>query len=184
MGAIFMPTNNNEIQKHQPQIKVSIDRLTVVGDFPTDLFMDHYYKWQREHDFVRESGQGLQVVDTTQYVNTGEDVPQEQVAYMEIPKFQKDKLRLDFNPNHGLQTPGGQWLLELKISITVGGILLSIFLTNHVQSYIGFGNLALAKVFLWDANEKCKRFTMGRLKVVSKFVSITNWLNKRLKARN
>lgn len=113
MGAIFMPTNNNEIQKHQPQIKVSIDRLTVVGDFPTDLFMDHYYKWQRKHDFVRESGQGLQVVDTTQYVNTGEDVPQEQVAYMEIPRFQKDKLRLDFNPNHGLQTPGGQWLLDL-----------------------------------------------------------------------
>lgn len=109
--------SENTISPHKPEIRVSIDRLTVVGDYPTAYFMDHYYKWQQEHDFVRASGEGLQVVDTTKYVNSGADVPLEQVAYIEVPKFQPDKLRLDFNPNHGLQTPGGAWLLDLIASI-------------------------------------------------------------------
>lgn len=112
-----MPTKNNKLIKPNCEIHVSIDRLTIVGDYLTEYFTDHYYKWQREHDFVRECGEGLQVVDTTQYVNNGEDLPQEQVAFIEVPKFQKNKLRLDFNPNHGLETPGGQWILDLIASM-------------------------------------------------------------------
>lgn len=99
------------------RVRASIDRLTIVGDYPTELFERHYYDWQRDNPFVRESGHGLKVVDTTKYVNSGADVPEEQVAYIEVPKFQADKIRLDFNPNHGLDTPGGGWLLELIASI-------------------------------------------------------------------
>ena len=109
--------NRSDIKESQSEIHVSIDRLTVIGDYPTEYFADHYYKWQRKYDFVRACGEGLQIVDTTQYVNSGEDLPEEQVAFIEVPKFQPNKLRLDFNPNHGLETPGGQWLLDLIASI-------------------------------------------------------------------
>lgn len=109
--------NRSDIKESQSEIHVSIDRLTVIGDYPTEYFADHYYKWQRKYDFVRECGEGLQIVDTTQYVNSGEDLPEEQVAFIEVPKFQPNKLRLDFNPNHGLETSGGQWLLDLIASI-------------------------------------------------------------------
>lgn len=105
--------SKKELQLKNTEIKISIDRLTIIGDYPTELFERHYFEWQRRYPFIRECGQGLQVVDTTDYVNTGVKLPMEQVAYLEVPKFQDNKLRLDFNPNHGLQTPGGQWLLDL-----------------------------------------------------------------------
>lgn len=113
-----MPVKNDLIKHERPwRIRVSIDRLTIIGDYPTELFERHYYDWQRDNSFIRESGHGLKVVDTTKYVNAEADVPEEQVAYIEVPKFQADKIRLDFNPNHGLETPGGSWLLELIASI-------------------------------------------------------------------
>lgn len=109
--------NRSDIKESQSEIHVSIDRLTVIGSYPTELFEKNYFEWQRKYNFVRECGEGLQIVDTTQYVNSGEDLPEEQVAFIEVPKFQPNKLRLDFNPNHGLETPGGKWILDLIASM-------------------------------------------------------------------
>ncbi|MBS0954958.1 replication initiation factor domain-containing protein [Lactiplantibacillus plantarum] len=105
--------SKKELQFRTTEIKISIDRLTIIGDYPTERFEQHYFEWQRLYPFIRECGQGLQVVDTTNHVNTGVGSPMQQVAYLEVPRFQDNKLRLDFNLNYGLQTPEGQWLLDL-----------------------------------------------------------------------
>lgn len=101
-------------------VKISIDRLTIVGDFLTEYFEKLSRKWLNL-PFIEVSGSGFKVLDYSNckvddFGNPHEEIPPEQVAYFEVPKFQKDKIRIDFNPNHSMDTPAGQWLLREVIA--------------------------------------------------------------------
>lgn len=100
-------SNNEEL------IAVSIDRITIVGDYLSTTFNKNYYEWQKKYDFVKPSGKGLKIIDTTDFVNSSSSRYGEQVAFIEVPRFQVNKIRIDFNPNHGLESSGGIWLLSL-----------------------------------------------------------------------
>lgn len=91
----------------KPALYLSLDRLTVIADYDTRKFDYNYFEWLRE-PFMREAGDGLQIVEESKFA----DVPPEQVAYIEKPKFLENKIRIDFNPNHGLDSEGGAWLVK------------------------------------------------------------------------
>lgn len=106
-----------EIVAKSSEIKVSIDRLTVVADYPSDRLDNDMREWMRK-PFVQDISDGIQVVDERNcyfddFGNRHVPVAPEQVAFIHSPKFLKDKLRIDFNPNHGLDSEGGQWVLQL-----------------------------------------------------------------------
>lgn len=103
--------------KMDRNFRVSIDRITLIAPLSLDAWEKHYYKWLRL-PFVKTSGAGLQVLDYSHcdvddFGNPHEHVDPEQVAYIEVPRFQKDKVRIDFNPNHGMNSEGGLWLWDL-----------------------------------------------------------------------
>ena len=111
----------NEVVKHQANIKVSIDRITVVGNYASERLDNDMREWLRK-PFVQDVDGGLQIFDDNNcyrddFGNRHAYVAPEQVAFINSPKFLKDKIRIDFNPNHGLQSEGGQWLLKLIASI-------------------------------------------------------------------
>lgn len=114
-------SNSQSKYSHLRQnVKISIDRLTIVGDFPTKIFERVVQQWLN-YSFIRLSGNGYEVLDYSNckfddFGNPHDEVPPEQVAYFEVPKFQKNKIRIDFNPNHSMNTPAGQWLLREVIS--------------------------------------------------------------------
>ena len=100
--------------------KVSIDRLTIVADLSVEAFENAVREW-RKLPFFAESGGGFQILDFSNcdvddFGNKHEHVDPEQIAYLEKPKFLKDKIRIDFNPNHGMNSEGGRWLLKEVIS--------------------------------------------------------------------
>lgn len=108
---------SEEVVKGLPEIKVSIDRLTVVADYASEKLDRDMRKWLSK-SFIQEQGDGIQVVDDRNcyfddFGHRHAQVAPEQVAYINSPKFLKDKLRIDFNPNHGLNSEGGQWVLQL-----------------------------------------------------------------------
>ncbi|WP_056985378.1 replication initiation factor domain-containing protein [Lactobacillus amylovorus] len=45
-----------------------------------------------------------------------DEVPPEQVAFFEMVRFRTDTIRIDFNPNHSMHSPAGQWLLKEVIA--------------------------------------------------------------------
>ena len=111
----------NEVVKHKADIRVSIDRITIVGNYASDRLDNDMREWLRK-PFVQDVNGGIQVVDDSNcyqddFGNRHAYVAPEQVAFINSPKFLKDKIRIDFNPNHGLQSKGGQWLLKLIASI-------------------------------------------------------------------
>lgn len=111
----------NEVIKHKADIRVSIDRITIVGRYSSDRLDNDMREWLRK-PFVQDVNGGIQVVDDSNcyrddFGNRHAYVAPEQVAFINSPKFLKDKIRIDFNPNHGLQSKGGQWLLKLIASI-------------------------------------------------------------------
>ena len=111
----------NEVVKHKADIRVSIDRITVVGHYDSDRLNNDMREWLRK-SFIQDVNGGIQVVDDSNcyqddFGNRHAYVAPEQVAFINSPKFLKDKIRIDFNPNHGLQSEGGQWLLKLIASI-------------------------------------------------------------------
>ncbi len=108
---------SREVVEKSAEIKVSIDRLTVVADYPSDRLDNDMRKWMSK-PFVQDISDGIQVVDERNcyfddFGNRHAPVAPEQVAFMHSPKFLRDKLRIDFNPNHGLDSEGGQWVLQL-----------------------------------------------------------------------
>lgn len=110
-----------EVVKHKADIRVSIDRITIVGNYASDRLDNDMREWLRK-PFVQDVNGGIQVVDDSNcyqddFGNRHAYVAPEQVAFINSPKFLKDKIRIDFNPNHGLQSKGGQWLLKLIASI-------------------------------------------------------------------
>lgn len=108
---------NNELLRLEDCIKVSIDRLTIVADYKEASLDKDMREWLKL-PFVEIMNDGLQVVDDSHcYVDDfghrhGYVAP-EQVAYINSPKFMKDVIRIDFNPNHGMLSDGGRWLLDL-----------------------------------------------------------------------
>lgn len=108
---------NAEISTKSPCIRDSIDRLTVIGDYQSERLDRDMRSWLR-NSFVQEADGGIQVVDESNcnvddFGNRHARVAPEQVAFINSPKFLQDKLRIDFNPNHGLASKGGQWVLDL-----------------------------------------------------------------------
>lgn len=108
---------SREIVEKSSEIKVSIDRLTVVADYPSDRLDNDMREWMSK-PFVQDISDGIQVVDERNcyfddFGNRHTPVAPEQVAFIHSPKFLRDKLRIDFNPNHGLDSEGGQWVLQL-----------------------------------------------------------------------
>ena len=106
-----------EVVEKAPEIKVSIDRLTVVAAYPSDR-LDHDMREWLKKPFVQDISDGIQVVDDSNcyqddFGNRHAYVAPEQVAFINSPRFLKDKIRIDFNPNHGLDSEGGQWVLQL-----------------------------------------------------------------------
>lgn len=111
----------NEVVEHKVDVRVSIDRITIVGSYDSDRLNNDIREWLRK-SFIQEVNGGIQVVDDSNcyqddFGNRHAYVAPEQVAFINSPKFLKDKIRIDFNPNHGLQSEGGQWLLKLIASI-------------------------------------------------------------------
>lgn len=111
----------NEVVEHKADVRVSIDRITIVGSYDSDRLNNDIREWLRK-SFIQEVNGGIQVVDDSNcyqddFGNRHAYVAPEQVAFINSPKFLKDKIRIDFNPNHGLQSEGGQWLLKLIASI-------------------------------------------------------------------
>lgn len=106
---------------HKADIRVSIDRITVVGRYLSDRLNRDMREWLRK-PFIQDVNDGIQVIDDSNcyrddFGNRHAYVAPEQVAFINSPKFMKDKIRIDFNPNHGMQSEGGQWLLRLIASI-------------------------------------------------------------------
>ncbi len=69
-----------------------------------------------------------------------EEVPPEQVAFMEMPKFQTGKVRIDFNPNHGMASEGGVWLKDLLNKIPAkhfsrADVAVDIFNHDEIKNY-------------------------------------------------
>jgi len=86
-------------------INVSVDRITLVAELSLDAWEEHYFDWL-SLPFIQSKGAGLQVLDFS-----SEDKVQ-QIAYIEMPEYHTDKIRVDFNPNHSMNTEGGDWLIE------------------------------------------------------------------------
>ena len=95
------------------EFRVSIDRITVIGDFLTAKFdriaRDEFLKLP----FIEAFGEGFRVIDNTSIsVNDETNKITEQVAYINVPRFQDNKIRIDFNPNHSMDTEAGKWVLD------------------------------------------------------------------------
>ena len=112
------PATSNSRQKWSHMnpnstFKVSIDRITIIADYLTQKFdriaRDTFLKLP----FIVESGDGFKVIDnSTELVNEGDNQLVEQVAYINVPRFQENKIRIDFNPNHSMDSEAGKWLLD------------------------------------------------------------------------
>ena len=98
-------------------LKYSIDRITLMADLSVEAWEKHFFKWL-QLPFTEVSGAGLKILDFSNcdvddFGNPHEHVDPEQVAYIEMPKYTPDKVRIDFNPNHSMNSEGGIWLREL-----------------------------------------------------------------------
>ena len=88
-----------------------------MADLSVEAWEKHFFKWL-QLPFTKVSGAGLKVLDFSNcdvddFGNPHEHVDPEQVAYIEMPKYTPDKVRIDFNPNHSMNSEGGIWLREL-----------------------------------------------------------------------
>lgn len=95
-------------------IKISIDELTIVVPMTLRTWESNYRKWILL-PFVRPCGAGIQVFDVgiSLAKNNKNKKHYNQVAYIEMPKYNYDKIRVDFNPNHGMDSEGGKWLIGM-----------------------------------------------------------------------
>lgn len=98
-------------------LKYSIDRITLMANLSLDSWEKHFFKWLKL-PFIKISGNGLKVLDYSNcdfddFGNPHEHIEPEQVAYIEMPKYRTNEIRIDFNPNHSMNSEGGIWLREL-----------------------------------------------------------------------
>lgn len=125
-------------------LKYSIDRITLMADLSVESWEKHFFEWLRL-PFVEVSGSGLQVLDYSNcdvddFGNPHEHVSPEQVAYIEMPKYQSNKVRIDFNPNHSMNSEGGLWLRELlnklpKKHFSRADIAIDILNAPEIKNY-------------------------------------------------
>ena len=84
---------------------VSIDRITIVANLHYEIFEKLVYRNLRKKKWIqiyRDKG-GFQLIEP----NTCENI-----AYIEMLEYQKDRVRIDFNPNKRMDTEQGHWLLH------------------------------------------------------------------------
>lgn len=121
--------------------KVSIDRITVIADYLTQKFDRVARESFLKKPFIIANGDGFKVIDkSTTSVNDGSDELVEQVAYINFPRFQENKIRIDFNPNHSMNTVAGEWLLDFigsleKKHFTRCDIAFDIFNYDDASKY-------------------------------------------------
>ena len=79
-------------------LKYSIDRITLIADLSVEIWEKRFFEWLKL-PFIEISGSGLQVLDYSNcdvddFGNSHEYVSPEQVAYIEMPKYQVNKIRM------------------------------------------------------------------------------------------
>lgn len=126
-------------------LNYSIDRITLIADLDESLWERCFNKWV-ELPFIERAGAGLQVLDYSHckvddFGKEHDEVPPEQVAYIEMPRFQIGKLRIDFNPNHGMDSEAGIWLNEEVLEklpnkhFSRADIAIDIFNHDEIKDY-------------------------------------------------
>lgn len=139
----FCPDVKNS-QSFEGSFRFSIDRITLIADLDLESWERHFYKWLKL-PFVEICNQGLQVLDYSNckvddFGNKHAEVPPEQVAFLEMPRFQTGKVRIDFNPNHGMASDGGIWLRNLLNKIPAkrfarADIAIDVFNCDEIKNY-------------------------------------------------
>lgn len=148
----------------------SIDRITLMAPLSLDAWESHFYEWLKL-PFVEISGTGLQVLDKSNcdfddFGNRHDHVMPEQVAFIEMARFQKDKVRIDFNPNHGMESEGGLWLKELlnklpRKTFSRADIANDIFGHPEIAKY-GVWNFGCSERIFLDKNRVCETIYWGK----------------------
>lgn len=113
----LMPSRSAELMGLEDHIKVSIDRLTIVADYKEASLDKDLREWLQK-PFIELSGEGVQVIDDSRcyfddFGHRHGYMAPEQVAFIHSPRYLKDAIRIDFNPNHGMLSEGGKWLRAL-----------------------------------------------------------------------
>lgn len=154
----------------EKDFRCSIDRITMIAPLSLDAWEDHYYKWLHL-PFVEVSGAGLQILDYSNcdvddFGNSHPHVDPEQVAYFEMVKFQKDKIRIDFNPNHGMNSEGGVWLKQLLSKLpqkkfSRADIANDIFNHPEISNY-GVWNFGSSERIFLDRNRTMETTYWGK----------------------
>lgn len=100
-------------KKEAEKISCSIDRITIVAPIDVEVFERTTEQWQLL-PFVKTADGGFQFLEDAP-VNSKEKP--EQVAYVEMPKHQLGKIRVDFNPNHSMTgTVGGSYVRDMILA--------------------------------------------------------------------
>ena len=100
-------------KKEAEKISCSIDRITIVAPLDVEVFEKNSEQWQLL-PFVKVADGGFQVLEDDPK-SSGEKP--EQVAYIEMPKHQQGKVRVDFNPNHSMTgTVGGTYVKDMILA--------------------------------------------------------------------
>ncbi|KAA8788317.1 hypothetical protein [Lactobacillus crispatus] len=76
---LALSNSQSEYSDLRQNVKISIDRLTIVGDFSTELFKKLVRKWLT-FSFIRSSGAGFEVLDYSNcrfddFGNPHEEIP-------------------------------------------------------------------------------------------------------------
>ena len=125
-------------------LSVSIDQITIIAPISLDSWERCVREWLKL-PFIESSGAGLRVIDTSNCCsddlgNKHDYVCSEQVAYIEMPRYHLDEIRIDFNPNHGMKSEGGKWLKNILLKIPNKhfsrlDIAIDIYNYQDVQKY-------------------------------------------------
>lgn len=125
---------SSHICNNTKNIKVSIDRITLVAPLSLEAWERHYKKWLLL-PFIQNKGAGIQIIDSKS--NKGK---KQQIAYVEVPRYHTEEIRIDFNPNHSMNTPEGKWLKNIlqklpNKHITRLDIAIDIFNYPEIYNY-------------------------------------------------
>lgn len=162
--------NLEQLKKIDGNFRVSVDRITLIAPLSLEAWEKHYFKWLKL-PFVQAAGAGLQILDYSNcdvddFGNRHEHVEPEQVAYLEVPRFQTNKFRIDFNPNHGMNSEGGLWLKGLLNKLpnkkfSRADIAIDIFNHPEIKDY-GVWNFGVSKRIFLNKSEEMETTYWGK----------------------
>lgn len=121
LGVTFLSTPYQKLEENQDinpekeaeKITCSIDRITIVAPIDVEDFEKTTEQWQLL-PFVKTADGGFQFLEDAPI--DSKEKP-EQVAYVEMPKHQLGKIRIDFNPNHSMTgTVGGTYVRDMILA--------------------------------------------------------------------